>query len=39
VAAAHGEATTLRAQAMARLDEVAERIVELVLPGGSSVEF
>ena len=35
VAAAHEEATTLRARGMARLDEVAQRIVGLVLPGGT----
>ncbi|MEW5958683.1 MAG: V-type ATPase subunit subunit G family protein [Chloroflexota bacterium] len=34
VAAAVDKAATLRARAMTRLDEVAERIVELVLPAG-----
>ena len=39
VAAARTEAAALRARVLPRLDEVAERIVELVLPAGGSNSF
>jgi vacuolar-type H+-ATPase subunit H len=39
VATAYEEAATLRSQALARLVEVAERIVQLVLPGERSGGF
>jgi len=39
VAAAHAEAAALRARILPRLEEMADRIVELVLPAGGPDSF